>query len=330
MKNTNEQKIFLVINLSYFGDVLVTNALCQNIKLNYPDSKIVFVVNKPFYEAAKYQYCVDEVLCLDKRGSNSGFLGLLKFALSCPYRGKIFASFICYDNDRGILLSCLLGAKRRIAGRNSNFKFLLTDVCYFKENYKQMKDSTANMISVLTDRPPEILPIKYLTNPAEEELTQKLLHQYKDKEIVGLCTVGKHTENYMPVETAVELINRINEDGKIVFYFGAGDDTKNYAEELKKYGCTNFVDLTNKTTIYQLANVMKICKAIITIDTGTMHLAYATGCPTVCMFYRPFMVEPWGPCSKLYPNTIIVDSNYTAQNIYDTAKKLLQKDLQPA
>ena len=41
-------KIFLVFNTAYFGDVLLCNTLCQNIKLIYPDSKVVMVVNKPF------------------------------------------------------------------------------------------------------------------------------------------------------------------------------------------------------------------------------------------------------------------------------------------
>ena len=53
MVNKENQKIFLIINLSFFGDVLLTNTLCQNIKLSYPDSKIVFLVNKHFYEAQK-------------------------------------------------------------------------------------------------------------------------------------------------------------------------------------------------------------------------------------------------------------------------------------
>ena len=69
-----EQKIFLVINLSFFGDVLLTNTLCQNIKQEYPDSKIVFLVNKPFYDAAKYQYCVDDVICFDKKMNTRVYL----------------------------------------------------------------------------------------------------------------------------------------------------------------------------------------------------------------------------------------------------------------
>ena len=116
MKNAkNGEKIFLIINLSYFGDVLLTNTLCQNLKNEYPNSKVVFLVNKPFFEAAKYQYCVDDVICMDKRSEHKGFIGLLKFVLSNKYRNKIFASFIIYGNARGVLISYLLNCKKRIS-----------------------------------------------------------------------------------------------------------------------------------------------------------------------------------------------------------------------
>ena len=78
------EKTFLIINLSFLGDIILTNALCQNLKINYPDSKIIYIVNKPFYEAAYYQNGVDEVYEFDKRGKNKGLFGLIKFIKHFP------------------------------------------------------------------------------------------------------------------------------------------------------------------------------------------------------------------------------------------------------
>ena len=61
-------KKFLVINTSFFGDTLLTNPLCRNIKILYPDSHITFIVNKPFVEVATYCDGVDEVVAYDKKG----------------------------------------------------------------------------------------------------------------------------------------------------------------------------------------------------------------------------------------------------------------------
>lgn len=66
-ENNNTEKLFLVFNTACFGDVLLCNALCQNIKLLYPNSRVVFIVNKPYYEAAKFQKDVDDVVIFDKK-----------------------------------------------------------------------------------------------------------------------------------------------------------------------------------------------------------------------------------------------------------------------
>ena len=66
-KTFDNSKVFLVFNTACFGDVLLCNSLCQNIKLIYPQSKIIFIVDKPYYEAAKFQKDVDDVVIFDKK-----------------------------------------------------------------------------------------------------------------------------------------------------------------------------------------------------------------------------------------------------------------------
>ena len=325
MQNSKNQKIFLIINLSYFGDVLLTNTLCQNIKLNYPDSKVVMLVDKPFYEAAKYQYCVDDTIYFDKKKENKGILGLLKFVIGCKYKNKIYAAFVMYDNDRGILLSYFLHAQKRISGPNKILKWMLTDIHFERKNeLVHMEDINGDFIRALTGKNGEILPVKYLTNPRQEELTQKIAKEFQNKELIGLCTVSKQKDKDMPLETAIEIINDLSSKGKTVLLFGAGEECRKYRDKLKAKGCLNFVDLTDKTTIYQMANIMQLCKAIISIDTGTMHLAYASGRPTVCIFYKKDMITKWAPRKSLYPHTVVIDKNYTAENIIQNTKEIIK------
>ena len=325
MQNSKNQKIFLIINLSCFGDVLLTNTLCQNIKFNYPESKVVLLVDKPFYEAAKYQYCVDDAIYIDKRGKDKGFSGMINFSKNCKYKNKIYAAFIMYDNDRGIIISYLLHAQKRISGPNKIFKWMLTDIHFERKNeLVHMQDINGDFIRALTGKNGEVLPVKYETNPAQNELAQKIAQQFKNKEIIGLCTVSKQKEKDMPVDTAINLINQLASQDKTVFLFGAGKDCRNYADKLKRNGCLNFVDLTDATTIYEMANIMQLCKAVISIDTGTMHLAYASGLPTVCIFYKTDMIKKWAPRKSLYPHTVVIDKNYTAENIIQNTKEIIK------
>lgn len=326
MKKANSEKIFLVINLSFFGDVLLTNSLCQNIKLNYPDSKVVFLVNEPFYEAAKNQVGVDDVLVFDKRHKNKGLLGLLKFVFSCPYKNKIYASFVMYDNDRGNLISFLLGAKIRVAGGVNISKFLVNK----KHSHDDLpsihaQDTNGDFIRALTGKDAEVLPIKYITNPSVDVFACSLASKYKGKDIIGLCTVSKNKEKDMPVDTAIEIINKYNKEGKVVFFFGAGKDCVDYVNELHKRGCTDFENLVNATSISSLANIMKLCKVVISVDTGTMHLACAVGAPIAVVFYKPDMIEKWAPREFLYKSIVIKD-NYSTQNICMMAEKLVNME----
>lgn len=324
MKNNNT-KTFLIINLSYFGDVILTNALCQNIKHYYPNSKIVFLVNEPFYEAAKYQQCVDDVITMDKRGRHSGLLGLIKFVLECPYKGKIDTSFVLYDNDRGILVSYLLGSRVRISGPTKFTKYFLTDIHKETGEYKSMQDINADFIKTLTGQDAKVVPVKYQTNAEEDLFIQNLKKQFSGKDIIGLCCVSKQKSKDMPLETAINIINLANKDNKVVLYLGAGKECRDFADNIKKNGCVNFIDLTNITTIKQLANVLTICKSLISVDTGTMHLACAVGTPVVSVFYKQDMIEKWAPRDFLY-KSIVISDNYSAKNIYEKAMYLYQNE----
>lgn len=324
MQIENNEKIFLVVNLSYFGDVLLTNALCQNIKLNYPNSKVVFLVDKSFKDAAINQECVDEVIVFDKRNKHKGFLGLLKFVFSCQYRNKIYASFVMYDNDRGNLITFFLGSKLRIAGGINFSKFFVNKKFSCSGKYVHMQDINASFITALTNQEPKILPIKYNTNLANDIVVNSLLSKYKDKEIIGLCTVSKNKEKDMPIETAIEIIDNYRSKGKIVLFLGAGQASEDYANELKRRGCVDFENLVNKTSISSLANVLTACSVLITVDTGTMHLACAVNTPVAVVFYKTDMITKWAPREFLYKSVIIKD-NCSANNICILADNLVCK-----
>lgn len=308
-----EKKIFLIINLSYFGDVLLTNSLCQNIKKNYPDSKIIYIVDKLFIEAALYQDCVDEVFVFDKKKKNKGLFGMLKFVFSFPYRNKIFAAFSIYANERAVILSYLLNSKHRISGSRTINKYLLTEVHNDNKNLCHMQDLNADLLSALTDKKIEIFPIIYNTDKINDEFANSIISKYRGKEVFGLCTLSKNQKKDMPIETAVKIVNKLNEDGKTVFYFGAGDLSIKYSEMLKNYGC-NFVDFTNKTSISQLGVLIKFCKGMISVDTGTMHLACAVKTPVAVVFYLKDYIKKWAPRKELYKSEIIID-DYSCENI---------------
>lgn len=284
--------IFLVFNTACFGDVLLCNSLCQNIKHIYPSSKVVFIVDKPFYEVAKYQKDVDEVVVFDKRGEHSGLKGILKFVKEFPYK-KANYSFLTYGNFRNYLVSMLLGVKKVV---NLNKQ---------KEQVS-VQERAVNMLSQITDKQLVNYPIRF--NPPIIEKT------FVEGDYIALCPLSKRKEKDLPIETAIDLIKK--SDKKFVL-LGKGESAVEYSNSLKQAGCV-FVDLVNKTTTVELASVLKNAQALVSIDTGTLHLACALDVPTVVVFYEKQMLPLWAPDEKLYRVRVLKEN----QNAEEIIKRL--------
>lgn len=306
-KNMNSKKdVFIIINTAFFGDILLCNSLSQNIKICYPNSKVVFITGKNFADAAIYQKDVDEVYIYDKNNLHKGIFGMFKFLEEFPYR-NVNAIFLPYSSYSKYILSLLIGAKK-----------IVTEI---KEN-KHLKNQHKHtlLLSKVTDKEIKNLPIKYETNG---ELPQKLEKYFKkDTKYIAFCPISKRIEKDIPINTAKELINLVNDkiNYKIIFC-GAGQKAQEYSDELEKLGC-NFIDLTNQTTIPELASVIKNCIALISVDTGTMHLGCALDVPTAVVFYEDEKIQAWGPDDRLY-KSVIINSNQTAENILNKVESLL-------
>jgi len=306
----SKQKVFLVFNTACFGDVLVCNSLCQNIKLAYPDSRIVFVCDKNFYEAAKYQKDVDEVVIFDKKGEHKGFSGLCRFLKNFKYK-RPYASFITYPNQRNCFIAKMLGSKYVIQGKN----FLKSEIT--------TQEQHVNLLKKITKHEPQNLPIKYIVEDTIPSHLSQLIT--KDEKYIGLCSLTKNPPKNMPITTAAGIIKEINRTKTYkVIFFGVGKDNEEYAKELENLGC-EFINLVNKTTVYELAQVLKNCKALISTDTGTMHLGYSVGIPTVAVFYEIITLKNWTPNPKLY-KCVTISSNQTVENIMAGLKFLLNKE----
>ena len=145
----------------------------------------------------------------------------------------------------------------------------------------------------------------------------------ENKDIIGLTLISDNQEKDMPLESAAELIRALNQINKLPVFFGVGECNRKYVNELKKIGIIEFIDLSDVTTIADLMQILKVCKALISIDTGTMHLGCALNIPVIALFYKKSNVEKWAPRKSLY-NCEILTENITAENIINKLEELIQ------
>lgn len=324
MKKQNNEKVFLIFNTACIGDILINNALCQNIKHFYPDSKIVFIVNPAYKDVALYMKDVDDVVFFDRKKDNN-LKSCIKFLKNFPYK-KPYASFVIYANDRNLIFSKLLGAKHIVSHAKNLLRFLHTKEPYKMNEYVHMKDKCSALIEPLTGKSIKNLPIIYNTDNVTTKIVKKIKKLTKQKEVIAICPFSNFVLKDMPVDVTAELIEKLNKTGKTVLLLGAGDVARKYSANLKKRGCLNFIDLVDATNFQELAAVLQSIKALISVDTGTMHFANAVRCPVVDIFYSYSTdidtADLWAPDSNLYP-AITIKDNQTADNIIEKLNLLL-------
>ena len=291
----DKEKVFVIFNTAFIGDMLVTNSLVQNIKHYFQDSKVVFVCDKKFIDVAKYQMGVDDVIAFDKKNDKT-LTGIVNFARKFPYKNP-YASFVTYSNERNLLISHLIHAQHII----SHHKFSLwnTKEKYKIKEYTHMNDKWGGMIEPLVGEY-KSFSIKYNPPFIENELIRKMETLASQKKLVVLCTTSKLKAKDMPIEDCFELINLLNKYGYTPILTGAGQVSRDYSLELRKLGCFDFIDLVDCTNFIDLANILKISKRCISVDTGTMHFANALNVPLVDIFYH-CCAEMWAPKDDLYP-----------------------------
>jgi len=88
------------------------------------------------------------------------------------------------------------------------------------------------------------------------------------------------------------LAKALENRGYNIVILGSNADRKE-AEKIKKHAQSS-IDLTGKTSLKEVAVVLKYSSLLITADSGIMHIAYGIGTPTVSLFGSG-IEKKWAP-----------------------------------
>ena len=296
------------------------SALCEEIKRNYPDSKLIFVTNKVSSQVAEGIPSVDEVRIFDKKKEHRGILGLLKFALTFK---DVDVCFPIHSYDRGNLLAFLMRARRRISNKQEKnlTRFLLTD--YLDTNSVHVVDRTLELITVLTHKKPEST-MSYI---AKEKYVKQALDMIKEEgydkyELIAICTNTKNPIKDWNAKDVSDFITLVNKTGRRVVWVGTSNSLQ-MAEEVENSIGKVFLNLINKTDISTLGGVLKNCRALVSVDTGTMHIGISMKMPVVGLFFVPCLADEWAPKDELYTRVIVNENGIRGSLCFEKLKELI-------
>lgn len=117
-----------------------------------------------------------------------------------------------------------------------------------------------------------------------------------DKSMIAIHASARQDVKRWPLERFAQVADQSSRAGwGIPVFIGASDDVSVVAE-IQKRMQTRSISLAGRTSLKELAALLKMPRLLITNDSGPMHLAAALGTPVVALFgpTDPRKIGPYG------------------------------------
>lgn len=281
-------KNILIVKLSAIGDVIHALPVAHAIKKKYPQARITWVVEKPAYDLLTNNPDIDEIILFDKKKFKS-LTGLLvngyqfgkelkkrKFDLAIDLQGLFKSGAISY----------LSGAPKRLVYCNAREMSHLIGqrICGEQQEGHVVEQylDVARHLGCNTDEVSFPIHITEKEAKKSEAIGNHAGFRMENPYIVLAPGTNWASKCWPPVHFAQLADQLYNKNIIPVIIGGPGD--QRLAQEIIAHTKIPPIDLTGKTTMKELAYIIKNSQAFVGGDTGPMHLAVAVGAKVVTLF----------------------------------------------
>ncbi|MBL4582024.1 MAG: lipopolysaccharide heptosyltransferase II [Gammaproteobacteria bacterium] len=300
------QENILVVGPAWVGDMIMAQSLFMCLKQQYSDCRISVLApdwTRPLLERMPE---VEKGISL-QLGHGELQLGKRR-ALGKSLRGERFTTSIVLPNSfKSALIPFYADIPNRVAWKGEWRNLLLSDCRHLdKEAFPLMVQRFAALAYPASNGPPDQIPEPRLqSNPesvAEALATFSLGLEHK---ILAICPgaefgVAKQWPAAHFAATCEAMINK----GWHVWIFGSAADTEVADEILQmlvEEQRQNCVSLAGRTSLAQAIDLLSVAEAVLSNDSGLMHIAAALNKPIVALYgsTSPDFTPPLSSKSKL-------------------------------
>ena len=285
-----EPKRILIVKPSALGDVVGSLPVAGLLKQRWPNARVAWLVARPFASLLETHPHVDEVVLFDRLrdGNRLDQLRATRRLVGELRRGDFDLVIDLQGLFRSGWLTWRSGARRRVGfayaregasrfytdrvpargdGRNATERYL--DVA---EHLGCGRDATADIV----------------TTPVDDAAADALLAPLDGAPFALLLPGTNWSTKRWPAASFAALARRL-ESGGLRVAVGGADDAKAAAAII------GGLDLAGRTSVRELAVVMRRASLVVANDSGPMHLAAALNRPLVALFgpTDPYRTGPW-------------------------------------
>jgi lipopolysaccharide heptosyltransferase II len=300
----SKMRKILVAEGGGIGDLIRVLPAIECLKDNFPAASISVLASpeaKEILSLFSKKDIISEVIDYDLKSRHRGFLKKLFLILSL--RKKNFD--LIYAPDRGegmreeVLINFLTGVPHRLGFQKGRAGSLNTIKIELKENVPMVKQNLDILRHAGLQIPKEEID---LSIPEKDILEAELLIKQLTREISSpLITIhpgASWNAGYRcwPLENYIALIKRVTKELQLkVIIIGNRGDIEIGKRILRKVESPAIISVMGKTTLAQMAALIKASNLFLGNDSGPLHIALALKIPAVAIFGSTSPEQVIGP-----------------------------------
>ncbi len=325
MKKSVTTKILVVRN-DRFGEFLLNIPAIRALKDGFPNTEVIALVGGGVAELAKAVPCIDQVISWGHRKHTIRE----KLGLVVSLRKKhIQYAVILNPTSEMNILTFLAGIPRRV-GYDRKCGSLLTDRIKDRKDlgFKHEVEYNLELAGVLGVGTTDLA----LSLEVDNDIIKSLLARHnivKSDYLIAIHPWTSDPRKQWPLERFVELTERLSGVTKAKIIIVGKTDQEQPITGNFCAGGDKLINLTGKTSLLELAALLKICKLLISGDSGPVHLATCVNTPVVALFRNDLAgkgPKRWGPWGK--GNLVIQKDrliSISVDEVVECAKEVLKR-----
>lgn len=310
----------LVVSPNWLGDALFSTSLIAALKENFVQAYLAVLSVPRVQEIFRNNPNVDKIIIYDEKGKHRSWIWRLGFIFELR-KERFDTAFILRPSLSRTIMLKYAGIRQIVGHYNPKRGWLFTVKVPSPVGVLHKVDYFLTLLEHLGLK---INKRKYEFFPSNEDraYVAGLFSEKKINEILPVVVINPGA-NWIPKrwspENFAELIKKIKERAPTNIAIIGADRDRDLAEQIIRKSGEEVFNFTGSTSLGQLGALIEKVDAVISADSGPMHIAAAVGKKIIALF-GPTSAQITGP----YPpeNHIVIQKNVGCKvPCYDSACK---------
>jgi heptosyltransferase-2 len=308
IRNPRSGKI-LVRGVNWLGDAVMTTPALLRLRERFPEAHVTLLAHEKLADLWRHHPAVDDMMTFSRADSVWQIANRLR-------EGKFHVGLAFPNSHRAALELWLARIPRRVGYAAPIRNWFLTDRVRPREAFVRMRKRATAEIQRLIRSPetakpgpvvahhvyhylhlaaslganPEPLPPHLETSDEEIQAAKQKFALGADTLWLGMNPGAEYgPAKRWPKERFIAAATEVQRRTKCRWLIFGGPADVPLATEISaalqhQFPSTPALNLAGKTTLRELCALLKLCRLLLTNDTGPMHVAAALGIPVVAIF----------------------------------------------